>query len=138
MATRGGGTRASANTSGANPNRQRVPVKLRIVGSAPMKKLVLLPNRLPSEPAPPKKSVPPFDLMSRRHPLSSTRPAGFNSLREANLPDGSCDVAGIDLPAIFRRRDYFFFLDVFFAVFFTALFAFAFFAFLAFLAMLPS
>jgi hypothetical protein len=47
--------------------------------------------------------------------------------------------AGIKPPAIFQKRDYFFFLAtlrVFFAVFFTALFAF--FAFLAFLAMLPS
>jgi hypothetical protein len=60
------------------------------------------------------------------------------SLWEANRPDGSCDVAGIKVAGNFLRRDYFFFLDVFFAVFFTALFAFAFFAFLAFLAMLPS
>jgi hypothetical protein len=57
-------------------------------------------------------------------------------LLEANRPDGSCDVAGIKPPAIFSRRAYFFFLETFFGVFFTALFAF--FAFLAFLAMLPS
>jgi hypothetical protein len=56
---------------------------------------------------------------------------------KANRPDGSCDVAGIKVAGNFLRRAYFFFfLETFFAVFFTALFAF--FAFLAFLAMLPS
>jgi hypothetical protein len=68
-----------------------------------------------------------------------SEPSDQNLHREADRPEGSCDVAGIKLPAIFSKRDYFFFLAtlrVFFAVFFTALFAF--FAFLAFLAMLPS
>src|SRR3984893_19562368 len=78
--------------------------------------------------------------MSRRHPLSSTRAFRLKpASRRADRPEGSCDVAGIKLPAIFSKRDYFFFLAtlrVFFAVFFTALFAF--FAFFAFLAMLPS
>ena len=80
----------------------------------------------------------PFDLMSRRHPLSSTGAAGLDLLGKTDrllsapvtLPASSCRQ--------FFRRDYFFletFL-VFFAVFFTALFAF--FAFFAFLAMLPS
>ena len=55
--------------------------------------------------------------------------------------EGSCDVPASSRRQFLEKRSYFFletFL-VFFAVFFTALFAFfAFFAFLAFLAMLPS
>ncbi len=85
------------------------------------------------------RSIQPFDLMSRRHPLSSTRAAWIGisfekrNVREARV---TCrhQVAGN-----FLSESYFFFLAtlrVFFAVFFTALFAF--FAFLAFLAMLPS
>jgi hypothetical protein len=86
-------------------------------------------------------TIQPFDLMSRRHPLSSTRAAGLKFASTANCLEGSCDVAGVKAAGIFLKRDYFFLatLRVFFAVFFTALFAFfAFFAFLAFLAMLPS
>jgi hypothetical protein len=52
---------------------------------------------------------------------------------------GSCDVPASSRRQFLEKRSYFFFLAtlrVFFAVFFTALFAF--FAFLAFLAMLPS
>jgi hypothetical protein len=37
----------------------------------------LLPNRFSSERTPSKSTVQPFDLMSRRHPLSSTRAAGL-------------------------------------------------------------
>ena len=48
-----------------------------------------------------RKSIQPFDLMSRRHPLSSTRAFVKNLLREADRPDGSCDV-----PAS-NRRQYF-------------------------------
>jgi len=44
-------------------------------------------------------SIQPFDLMSRRHPLSSTRAVRFNQLRKANLPQGSRDV-----PASSRRQ----------------------------------
>jgi hypothetical protein len=86
-----------------------------------------------------KSAVQPFDLMSRRHPLFVDQSRWLDSLREANRSDGSCDVAGVNPPAMFKAS-YFFFLETFFAVFFTALFAafFAFFAFLAFLAMLPS
>jgi hypothetical protein len=36
----------------------------------------LLPNRFSPEQALSKRAVQPFDLMSRRHPLSSTRAAG--------------------------------------------------------------
>ncbi|MHB8271268.1 hypothetical protein [Bradyrhizobium sp.] len=97
------GTRASANTSGPNLNWRRVPVKLRTFGSAPMKKTSFFCRTgFREERALSKSAVRPFDLMSRRHPLSSTRAAGlkFTSLK-ANRPDGSCDVAGINLPAIF-------------------------------------
>ena len=86
-----------------------------------------------------RKFDPAVDLMSRRHPLSSTRALGRNRLAQV-----------CRLKALVTRRhqghrhpledeSYFFFLAtlrVFFAVFFTALFAF--FAFFAFLAMLPS
>ena len=84
------------------------------------------------------RSIQPFDLMSRRHPLSSTRAVRFNQLRKANRPEGSCDVPASSRRQFSQSEIYFFFLTrrVFFAVFFTALFAF--FAFLAFLAMLPS
>jgi hypothetical protein len=37
----------------------------------------LLPNRFSPEQALSKSAVQPFDLMSRRHPLSSTRAAGL-------------------------------------------------------------
>ena len=83
-------------------------------------------------------TVRPFDLMSRRHPLSSTGAAGLDFASKSKIvltapvtsPASSCRQ--------FFRRGYFFLetFFVFFAVFFTALFAF--FAFLAFLAMLPS
>jgi len=85
-------------------------------------------------------TIQPFDLMSRRHPLSSTRAIRFGiRFKEANRRDGSCDVPASSRRQFLRSEIYFFFLAtlrVFFAVFFTALFAF--FAFLAFLAMLPS
>ena len=84
------------------------------------------------------RTIQPFDLMSRRHPLSSTRAAGLKSAPRSKSSRArvTCrhQVAGN-----FLSEGYFFFLEtflVFFAVFFTALFAF--FAFLAFLAMLPS
>ena len=60
---------------------------------------LLLPNRLSKERTPPKTAIQPFDLMSRRHPLSSTRAVRFNQLRKANLPEGSRDV-----PASSRRQ----------------------------------
>jgi hypothetical protein len=118
----------------------RGPAKLRILGSAPNEEnLFLLPDRFSIEPEPFESSIQPFDLMSRRHPLSSTRAIRFNQLRKADCPEGSCDVPASSRRQFFRSEIYFFFLAtlrVFFAVFFTALFAF--FAFLAFLAMLPS
>ena len=112
-------------------------MKLRTFGSAPMKKTCfLLPSRFSPERALSKITVQPFDLMSRRHPLSSTKAAGSKfALRKQTVLK-----ALVTSPASkrrqFFRRGYFFFFDVFFADFFTALFAF--FAFLAFLAMLPS
>jgi len=71
------GTRASANTSGPDSNRALGPVKLRSKDSAPNEENpFLLPDRFwESELA--RKSIQPFDLMSRRHPLSSTRAFRF-------------------------------------------------------------
>jgi hypothetical protein len=92
-----------------------------------------------------KNTIQPFDLMSRRHPLSSTRAVRFGFARRSGSASGhrssqgSCDVPASNRRQFLEKRSYFFFLAtlrVFFAVFFTALFAF--FAFLAFLAMLPS
>src|SRR5882672_6040517 len=77
-------------------------------------------------------TIQPFDLMSRRHPL-------FVDQSLQSFIRGSCDVPASSRRQFLEKRSYFFFfatLRVFFAVFFTALFAF--FAFLAFLAMLPS
>ncbi len=80
----------------------------------------------------PRAAVQPLDLMSRRHPLSSIGAQGCSI--------GSNDVPAKSLPAFSKSGEtYFFFLAtlrVFFAVFFTALFAF--FAFFAFLAIVPS
>jgi hypothetical protein len=86
------------------------------------------------------RTIQPFDLMSRRHPLSSMEPPELEfASREANRPKAlrtrRHQAAG-NFPEV---KIHFFFLAtlrVFLAVFFTALFAF--FAFLAFLAMLPS
>src|SRR5207245_10082571 len=69
-------TRASANTSGPDSTlARRPPVKLRspLRRTAPNEEnLFLLPDRpLASEPA--QENDPTVDLMSRRHPLSSTR-----------------------------------------------------------------
>ena len=70
------GTRASANTSGPDSTltaRLLVKLRSRNTGAAPNEEnLFLLPDRtLASEPA--KENDPTVDLMSRRHPLSSTR-----------------------------------------------------------------
>jgi hypothetical protein len=85
-------------------------------------------------------SIQPFDLMSRRHPLSSV---GLSEAAASLRGGSSFELqrrAGIKPPASSSGEErYFFFfatLRVFFAVFFTALFAFL--AFFAFLAMLPS
>jgi len=77
-------------------------------------------------------TIQPFDLMSRRHPL-------FVDQSLQTFIQGSNDVPASSRRQFSEKRSYFFFfatLRVFFAVFFTALFAF--FAFFAFLAMLPS
>ena len=85
-------------------------------------------------------TIQPFDLMSRRHPLSSIRAFGTElDLREASRTWRSNDAPASNCRLRKSGATYFFFLAtlrVFFAVFFTALFAF--FAFFAFLAMLPS
>ena len=133
------GTRASANTSGPDFIRALGPVKLRSKDSAPNEEnLFLLPDRFwKSELS--RKSIQPFDLMSRRHPLSSTRAFRVMFAPRSKPSEGSCDVPASSRRQFLEKRSYFFFLAtlrVFFAVFFTALFAF--FAFLAFLAMLPS
>jgi hypothetical protein len=77
----------------------RAPVKLRTSRSAPNEEnLFLLPDRFSKERTL-RTMIQPFDLMSRRHPLSSTRAIFQNLLREANRPEGSCDV-----PASSRRQ----------------------------------
>jgi hypothetical protein len=45
----------------------------------------LLPRRFSSERAPSKITVQPFGLMSRRHPLSSTRAAGLKFASKSKL-----------------------------------------------------
>jgi hypothetical protein len=140
---RAAGTRASANTSGPDFTLElSLPVKLRTLsGPAPNEEnLFLLPDRFWRERTLFQNAIQPFDLMSRRHPLSSTRATGWDLLQAEADRLGPSRRAGIKPPAILSRGEsYFFFfatLRVFFAVFFTALFAF--FAFLAFFAMLPS
>jgi hypothetical protein len=83
-------------------------------------------------------SIQPFDLMSRRHPLSSTRAVRLKRLFQKADRLRALVTCRLQAAGILSGEIYFFFLTlrVFFAVFFTALFAF--FAFLAFLAMLPS
>ena len=84
-------------------------------------------------------TIQPFDLMSRRHPLSSTRADLSKSAFRKQTVRKARVTCRHQTAGIFLRQAYFFFLEtlrVFFAVFFTALFAF--FAFLAFLAMMPS
>ena len=84
-------------------------------------------------------AIRPFDLMSRRHPLSSTRAVRFKIRFEKQTVLMARVTCRHQAAGIFRKASYFFFLEtflVFLAVFFTALFAF--FAFFAFLAMLPS
>jgi hypothetical protein len=80
-------------------------------------------------------SIQPFDLMSRRHPLASIRAVrGGPKI----VPGRSNDVPASSNRHLDQGEIYFFLetLRVFFAVFFTALFAF--FAFFAFLAIVPS
>jgi hypothetical protein len=91
------------------------------------------------ERTPSKTSIRPFVLMSRRHPLSSTRAFRFRIRLGRQTVLTARVTCRHQAAGIFRKASYFFFLEtflVFFAVFFTALFAF--FAFFAFLAMLPS
>jgi hypothetical protein len=91
------------------------------------------------ERTPSKIAIRPSDLMSRRHPLSSTRAFRFKIRFEKQTVLMARVTCRHQVAGIFCKASYFFFLEtflVFLAVFFTALFAF--FAFLAFLAMLPS
>jgi hypothetical protein len=115
------------------------PAKLRTKIRTERRKLVSSAGPLFSKGRTLENTIQPFDLMSRRHPLSSTRAVFKNLLREANRSKRSRDVPASSRRQFSQSEIYFFFLAtlrVFFAVFFTALFAF--FAFLAFLAMLPS
>ncbi len=70
-------------------------------GSAPNEEsLFLLPDRFSRRANPCQNTIQPFDLMSRRHPLSSTRAVRFKiCFKEANRRDGSRDV-----PASSRRQ----------------------------------
>jgi hypothetical protein len=82
----GKGTRASANTSGPNLNWLGPPVKLRIFEiRTDEENFFLLPNRFSPERTLSKTKTRPFDLMSRRHPLSSTRAAGLKSASKSKL-----------------------------------------------------
>jgi hypothetical protein len=76
------------------------PVKLRSKDSAPNEEnLFLLPDRF-WESELPRKSIQPFDLMSRRHPLSSTEPSDLKSASKKQIvSEGSSDV-----PASSRRQ----------------------------------
>jgi hypothetical protein len=133
------GTRASANTSGPDFIPGFGPVKLRVVKDTRTERRKpvssagpVLKERASFERTLFRNTIQPFDLMSRRHPLSSTRAFRLSSGARVTCRH---QAAGNSR----KKRSYFFFfatLRVFFAVFFTALFAF--FAFLAFLAMLPS
>jgi hypothetical protein len=71
------GTRASANTSGPDSTWQRAPVKLRTSISAPNEENLFSSAGPISDKRVFEKSIQPFDLMSRRHPLSSTRAFRF-------------------------------------------------------------
>jgi hypothetical protein len=112
-------------------------MKLRTSRSAPNEEnLFLLPDRF-SRSELPERTIQPFDLMSRRHPLSSTGASG--GIRFEKQTSQARVTCRHQAAGNFLSESYFFFfatLRVFFAVFFTALFAF--FAFFAFLAMLPS
>ena len=97
----------------------------------------LLPDRF-SRSELPERTIQPFDLMSRRHPLSSTRASSGIRFEKRNVLEARVTCRHQAAGNLLSESYFFFFatLRVFFAVFFTALFAF--FAFLAFLAMLPS
>ena len=86
------------------------------------------------------RSIQPFDLMSRRHPLSPIEPSELKSASPKQIVPKALMTCRHQAAGNFSEaKIHFFFLAtlrVFFAVFFTALFAF--FAFFAFLAMLPS
>jgi hypothetical protein len=135
------GTRASANTSGPDFTWAK------IAGEIADLKIRTERRKLVSSAGPVfgransfENAIQPFDLMSRRHPLSSTEPSDLKSaVKKQIVSEGSSDVPASSRRQFSQSEIYFFFLAtlrVFFAVFFTALFAF--FAFLAFLAMLPS
>ena len=106
------GTRASANTSGPDFNRGLAPAKLRNSRSAPNEEnLFLLPDRPLREAMLLQMTTRPFDLMSRRHPLSSTRAVRFNQLRKANCPEGSRDVPASSRRQFFWKRKLLLLLD---------------------------
>jgi hypothetical protein len=94
------GTRASANTSGPDFTlgpRPREIAKLQGDPHRTKKNLFLLPDRFLKERALSKNTIQPFDLMSRRHPLSSTRAARLDL--KIKSTEGSRDV-----PASSRRQ----------------------------------
>jgi hypothetical protein len=94
------GTRASANTSGPDFTLGFEPDEIADQRSAPNEEnLFLLPDRI-SWSKLLERTIQPFDLMSRRHPLSSTRASGLKSASRNGSSQGSCDVAGIKPPAI--------------------------------------
>jgi len=74
------GTRASANTSGPDFTLAKIAGEIATSRSAPNEEnLFLLPDRLSLERNSFENAIQPFDLMSRRHPLSSTEPSDLKS-----------------------------------------------------------
>jgi len=81
------------------------PVKLRSKDSAPNEEnLFLLPDRLWKSELPPS-TIQPFDLMSRRHPLSSTRANRVRFASWGRSAEGSCDVPASSRRQFSQRRE---------------------------------
>jgi hypothetical protein len=98
------GTRASANTSGPDFTWAFGPVKLRTKIRTERRKLASSAGPVFRKSELFGSTIQPFDLMSRRHPLSSTRAAGLKFALTANCLEGSCDVAGVKPPAFFSSE----------------------------------
>jgi hypothetical protein len=72
------GTRASANTSGPDFTAGLGPMKLRMVKDTRTERRKPVSSAGPALKDDLPKSDPTVDLMSRRHPLSSTEPSDFH------------------------------------------------------------
>jgi hypothetical protein len=101
----GRGTRASANTSGSDFTRTKT------VGEIADRQIRTVRRKTVSSAGPVfdgskpfETTIRPFDLMSRRHPLSSTRALRPHQLRKANCSEGSRDVPASSRRQFFRRE----------------------------------